>query len=103
MKFQLKEEYVIEKIVNSQTIAEEDTLVDIIVKLNLNINVKIKYKTKVIQNLANLSETRTLCQFSSIDPRFSVIYLIFVPAGKFLVKQVLKNNGVIMFFLCIVM
>jgi len=64
-------------------------LVDIIVKLNLNINVKIKYKTRVIQNicgafvnvwvpnLANITETRTLCQYLSTDPMFSVIYLIF--------------------------
>ena len=55
-------------------IIEEDTLVDIIVKLSLNINVKIKYKTRVIQsmclgafvngwvpNAGILSETRTLC------------------------------------------
>jgi len=51
VKSQLKEEYVIENIVASQTTIEEDTSVDIIVKLNLNINVKIKYKTKVIWNM----------------------------------------------------
>ena len=91
VKSQLKEEYVIENIVVSQTTIEEDTSVDIIVKLNLNINVKIKHKTRVIQNmcrgafvngwvpnLANLSETRTLCKLFSTDLMFSVIYFIFV-------------------------
>jgi len=34
--------YVIKSIVVGQTIVKEDTLLDIIVKLNLNINVKIK-------------------------------------------------------------
>jgi len=74
VKSQLKEEYVKENIVVGQTITEEDTPVDIILKLNLKIDVNIKYKTRVIQNLfcgafvngwvpnlANLSETRTLC------------------------------------------
>jgi len=46
VKSQLKEEYVIENNVVGQTNVEEDTLVDIIVKLNFNINVKIKYKTE---------------------------------------------------------
>jgi len=91
VKSQLKEEYDIENIVVGQMISKEDTSVDIIVKLNLNINVKIKYKTRVIQNmglgafvngwvmnLINLSETRTLCQFFSTDPMFSVISFIFV-------------------------
>ena len=91
MKTQLKEEYVIENIVMDQTIVEEDISVDFIVKLNLNINVKIKYKTRVIQNiclgafvtglvpnLANLSESETLCQICFTNPMFSVIYLIFV-------------------------
>jgi len=51
VKSQLKEEYILENIVVGQTIVEEDTPVDIIVKLNLNINVKIKHKTRVIQNM----------------------------------------------------
>jgi len=41
VKSQLKEGYVIEDTVLGQTIDEEDTLVDIIVKLNWNINMKI--------------------------------------------------------------
>ena len=95
VKSQLKEEYVIENIIVGQTIIAEDMSVDIIVKLNLNINIKIKYKTKVIQNmcrgtlangwvpnLANRSESKTLCQFFSTDPMFSVIYLIFVPIDR---------------------
>jgi len=36
-----------ENIVVGQTVVEEDTLMDIIVKLNLNINVKIKYETSI--------------------------------------------------------
>ena len=92
VKSQRKEEYVIENIVVSQRIIKDDTPVDIIVKLNLIINVKIKYKTRVIRNmccgafvygwvpnLANLSETRTLCQFVSTDLVFSLIFLIFCP------------------------
>jgi len=61
-------------------------LVEIIVKLNMN--VKIKYKTRVIKDMCrgtfvngwilNLSETRTLCQFLSTNPMFSVIYFILV-------------------------
>jgi len=51
VKSQIKEEYVIENINAGQRIVEEDTPVDIIVKLNLNITVKIKYETRVIQNM----------------------------------------------------
>jgi len=40
VKSQRKEEYVIENIIVGQTIVEEDTPVDIIVKLNFNIKVK---------------------------------------------------------------
>jgi len=92
VKSLLKEEYVIENIVVGQMINEEDTLADIMVKLNFKINVKIKQKTRVIQNtchgallngwslnLANLSETRTLCNLFLTDPMISVIYFIFVP------------------------
>ena len=91
MKSQLKEEYVIENIVVGQTIVEEDMKVDIIVKLNLNIILNIIHKTRVIQNmchgafvngwvpnLANLSESRTLCQLFLPNPMFSVIYFISV-------------------------
>jgi len=42
-----------EHIAVGQMIIEEDTLVDVIVKLKLNINVKIKYKTRVIQNMCH--------------------------------------------------
>jgi len=44
VKSRLKEDYVIENVVVGQTIVEEDTPVDIIVKLNLNIKVKIRQK-----------------------------------------------------------
>jgi len=43
-----------------------------------------------IPNLANLSETRTLCQFCSSNPMFSVIYLFFVPTDpNFLMENFL--------------
>ena len=42
MNSQLKEEYVVENIVVGQMIVEEDTLVDIIVKLNINLKIKLK-------------------------------------------------------------
>jgi len=91
VKSQLKEEYVVENIV----MGHEDMSVDIVVKLNLNINVKIIYKTIIIQNmccgafvngwvmnLANLSETRTLCPFFSTDSMFPVTYFIFVSTNR---------------------
>ena len=67
---QLKVGYVIENSVVGQTI----------IKLNVNINVKVKHKARIIQNmyrgafvnswvpnLANLSETITLCNFFPTD------------------------------------
>jgi len=83
VKSQLKEEYVKENTVVGQTIVKEDTLVDIIVKLNTN--VKIKYKNGIIHNmchgafvngfLPNLPETRALCEFIFLtNPMFSVVY-----------------------------
>ena len=60
VKSQLKEDYVIENIVMGQTIIEEDTPMDIVVKLNLNINVKVKYKTRVILDMNFIYVKRNL-------------------------------------------
>ena len=100
-KAKLKEEYLIENIVVGQMIIE----VDIIVKLNLNINVKIKPKTRVIQNmscgtfvnglvpnLANLSESRTLCNFFSTDPMFWAILFLVWPIPIFGREIFCKNK-----------
>ena len=82
VKSQLQEEYVRENIVIGQTIVNED----IIVKLNLKINIKIKRhmipENGWVSNVANLSETRTLCQFFFMALMFPVIYFIFVPINR---------------------
>jgi len=64
VRSQQKEEYIIENIIVGQTIVEE---------LNLNITVKTKpviqnmccgtFLNGWVPNLANLSETRTMCKY----------------------------------------